>query len=487
MSEAADQPPKKFDTNLVVIGAGSAGLVTAYVAAAAKAKVTLIERDQMGGDCLNTGCVPSKAIIRSARIAAYIERSREFGLVAGPLQVDFPKVMQRVRDVIARIEPHDSVERYMELGVDCLSGSARITSPWTVEVNGAQITTRSIVIATGGRPAVPPIPGLEQINYLTSDTIWRLERLPQRLLVLGGGPIGCELAQAFRRLGSEVTLVEMAPRLLAREDPQTSTAVEQRFVEEGIQLLTGHTAEAFENDGGNPSVLCTGKNGTTRVAFDEVLVAVGRRANTDGLDIGNAGLELNPNGTIPVNEYLQTRHRHILACGDVTGPYQLTHAAGFQGWYCAMNALFGHIKRFKVDYTVMPWAVFTDPEVARVGLTADEASAQGIAYEITRYGIDDLDRAIADSEANGFVKVITKKGSDRILGATVVGHHAAELITEYVTAMKYGMGLRKILNTIHIYPTLAEANRFAAGNWQKARISPLALKIAERFHRWRRG
>lgn len=487
MSAPASTRPRKFDTNLVVIGAGSAGLVTAYVAAAAKAKVTLIERDKMGGDCLNTGCVPSKAVIRSAKIAAYIRRAKEFGLDAGELRVNFPQLMQRVQDVIATVEPHDSVERYTGLGVDCVSGSARITSPWTVAVNGDTLTTRSIVIATGGRPFVPPIPGLADIDYLTSDTVWQLEALPRRLLVLGGGPIGCELAQAFARLGSEVTLVEMAPVLLGREDTAVSATLASSFAAEGIRVLTGHKAERFEQSGEAKVAVCSSDAGEQQVAFDQVLVAVGRRANTDGLAIDNAGLELNQNGTIPVNEYLQTSQPQILACGDVTGPYQLTHAAGFQGWFCAMNALFGGIKRFKADYSVMPWAVFTDPEIARVGLTAAEARDQGIPYEVTEYGIDDLDRAIADSEAHGFVKIVTKQGSDRILGATVVGYHAAELVTEYVTAMKYGMGLRKILNTIHIYPTLAEANRYAAGNWQKARISPLALKVAARFHRWRRG
>jgi pyruvate/2-oxoglutarate dehydrogenase complex dihydrolipoamide dehydrogenase (E3) component len=471
----------------VVIGAGSAGLVTAYVAAAAKARVTLIEREKMGGDCLNTGCVPSKAIIRSAKIAAYIRRAGEFGLDAGPLRVDFPRVMQRVRDVIARVEPHDSAARYTRLGVDCVNGSARITSPWTVEVNGRSLSTRSIVIATGGRPFVPTVPGLVNTGYLTSDTIWQLDTLPRRLLVLGGGPIGCELAQAFRRLGSEVTLVQRGPRLLPREDAAVSEALIARFTADGIRVLTGCQAQRFEDGPQGQAAVCAGAGGEQRIEFDQVLVALGRRANTDGLEIANAGIELNPNGTVPVNEYLQTTRPHILACGDVSGPYQLTHAAGFQGWFCAMNALFGSIKRFKVDYAVMPWAIFTDPEVARVGLTAADARAQGIPFEVTEYGIDDLDRAIADGEAHGFVKILTAKGSDRILGATVMGHNAAELITEYVTAMKHGMGLRKILNTIHIYPTLAEANRYAAGNWQKARISPLALRLAERFHRWRRG
>lgn len=487
MPATTNNPPRKFDNNLVVIGAGSAGLVTSYVAAAAKAKVTLIEREAMGGDCLNTGCVPSKAIIRSAKIASYFKRADEFGLKAAPAEVDFPAVMQRVRDVIAKVEPHDSVERYTSLGVDCVAGSARIVSPWEVEVNGRVITTRSIVIATGGRPFVPPIPGIDEVEYLTSDSIWKLDTLPRRLLVLGGGPIGSELAQAFSRLGSEVTQVEKADRILGREDEETSQALMDAFRAEGIRLLTGFTAERFMRDGDEQIAVCVSDSGEERVAFDKVLVALGRRANTDGLDIENAGLSLNENGTLPVNDYLQSAQPHILGCGDVTGPYQLTHAAGFQGWFCAMNALFGNLKRFKVDYSVMPWAVFTDPEIGRVGITAAEAEHQGIPYEVTRYGIDDLDRAMADSEDKGFVKIVTAKGSDKILGATVVGHHAGELITEYVTAMKHGMGLRKILNTIHIYPTLSEANRYAAGEWQKARISPLALRVAERFNRWRRG
>ncbi len=487
MPERNGRRPKSFDANLVVIGAGAAGLVTAYVAAAAKAKVILIEREKMGGDCLNTGCVPSKAIIRSARIASYIRRAEEFGLVTGPVDVNFATLMQRVRNVIERVEPHDSIERYAKLGVDCLTGSARITSPWTVEVDDRTITTRSMVIATGGKPTVPPIPGLDQFDYLTSDSIWELQSLPQRLLVLGGGPIGCELAQSFARLGSNVTMVEMAPRLLSREDEETSAALAAGFYQDGIRVMTGYTAARFEKSQDRNFAICTTGTDEERIEFDHVLVAVGRRANTDGLEIANAGIQLDQRGQVPINDYLQTSQPHILACGDVSGPYQLTHAAGFQGWFCAMNALFGNIKRFKADYRVMPWAVFTDPEIARVGLTAAEAEAQNIPFEITRYGIDELDRAIADGEDHGFVKIITRKGSDKILGATIVGYHAGELITEYVTAMKHGMGLRKILNTIHIYPTLSEANRFAAGEWQKQRLSPTMLRIAKRYNRWRRG
>ena len=487
MSASTDKRPRRFDANLVVIGAGAAGLVTAYVAAAARAGVVLIERERMGGDCLNTGCVPSKALIRAARLAHDIGRADQFGLQAGPVEVDFPRVMARVRDVIAKIEPHDSVERYSRLGVRCISGDARITSPWTVTVNGETLSARSIVIATGGGPFVPQIPGLEQIAFKTSDTIWQLAERPRRLLVLGGGPIGCELAQAFSRLGSEVTLVEMLPRLLAREDEEVSVLMEQQFARETIRVLTGYRAARFERQGQEQLAVCERDGETLQLAFDEVLVAVGRRANTEGLGLENAGITTNRDGTVPVNERLQTVHPHILACGDVSGPFQLTHAAGYQGWFCAMNALFGPFKTFRADYSVMPWAVFTDPEVARVGLTAAEAGERGIAAEVTRYDIADLDRSIADGEAQGFVKIVTRRGSDRILGATIVGAQAGELITEQVTAMKHGLGLRKILNTIHVYPTLAEANRFAAGEWQKARLSPGLLNLAARFHRWRLG
>jgi dihydrolipoamide dehydrogenase len=470
--------PAAYDTNMVVIGAGSAGLVTAYIAAAAKARVTLIERERMGGDCLNTGCVPSKALIRSARIKSYIDRSREFGIEAGAARTDFPEVMQRVRNVITAIEPHDSVDRYTSLGVDCVQGDATITSPWTVEVNGEEIRTRSIVIASGGTPSLPPIPGLEAADYVTSDTLWQLQELPERLLVLGGGAIGCELAQAFSRLGSSVTQVEMLPRLLATENEAVSAELEASFLKDGIRVLTACKAKAFEQLNGEQLLVCEDADGEQRIAFDKVLVAAGRRGNSAGLGLENLGIETNTNGTIPVNEYLQTIYPNIYACGDVAGPYQLTHAAAHQAWYCAMNALFGRFWKFAVDYSVVPRAVFTDPEVASVGLNEQEARDKGIAHEITTYGIDDLDRAIADGEARGFVRVVTPPGKDRILGVTIVGPHAGDIISEYVLAMRHGLGLGKILGTIHIYPTLAEANKFAAGNWRKAHLSPLLLRIS---------
>jgi pyruvate/2-oxoglutarate dehydrogenase complex dihydrolipoamide dehydrogenase (E3) component len=463
--------PKRFDVNLIVIGAGSAGLVTAYIAAASKAKVVLIEKNKMGGDCLNTGCVPSKALIRSARMASYMKRATSFGLQMDNPRVDFPKVMQRVRDVIAAIEPHDSVERYTKLGVDCVQGTAVINSPYWVSVDGRSISTRSIVIATGGEPYIPPIPGLDSIDYWTSDTIWNMSALPKRLVILGGGPIGCEMAQAFQRLGSIVTVVEMTPRLLGREDPDVSAAIAAQFNDDGIRVLANYTAKRFEERNEHKLVYCAATDdttgNTTEIEFDAVLVAVGRRADTKSLG-------------------LETSYANVFACGDVAGPFQLTHAAAHQGWYCAMNALFGAVRKFRVDYSVLPWAVFTDPEVARVGLSEEEANAEGIKYEITRYNIEDLDRAIADDEAKGFVKVLTPPGKDKILGACIVGAHAGDLIAEFVTAMRNGLGLNKILSTIHIYPTFAEANRFTAGAWRKAHISERLIAISRRYHQWLR-
>ncbi len=478
--------PDDYDANLVVIGAGSAGLVTAYIGAAAKAKVVLVEKDKMGGECLNTGCVPSKALIRSARIMSDYARRKEFGLFGEPATADLAKVMQRVHKVIERIEPHDSVERYTELGVDVRSGTAVIKTPWCVEVDGRPITTRNIVIATGSVATVPPIPGIQTIEYLTSDNLWDLDELPRKLLVLGGGVIGCEMAQAFRRLGSEVTVVEMLPQLLGREDRDVAAAVEQQFAEEGISLLLGYRGVAFETVADQQLLRCESDDDAQDVAFDKVLIVLGRRANTQGLGLEDLGVPLNQNGTVEVNEFLQCVYPNIFACGDVAGPFQLTHASAHQAWYCAMNALFRKLKKFRVDYSVIPYAVFTDPEVARVGISERDASEQGIKYEVTRYGIDDLDRAIADGESRGFVKVLTPPGRDKILGVAIVGSQSAEIITEFVLAMRHGLGLGKILGTVHSYPTLAEANKFTAGEWRKARLSPRLLDLSKRFHRWQR-
>jgi len=479
--------PKKFDRNLIVLGAGSAGLVTAFIAASVKAKVSLIEKNKMGGDCLYTGCVPSKALIRSAKFLAHARRAREFGFESADIEFDFADVMQRVQRVIKTIEPHDSIERYSELGVECITGEAKITSPWTVEVNGKTLTTRNIVIAAGAHPFVPPIPGIEDITYYTSDTIWELRELPKRLIVLGGGPIGCELTQCFVRFGSHVSQIEMLPRILNREDPEISEMVMQRFNEEGVSVLINHKAKEFLTENGEKILICEHQGNEIRIAFDELLVAVGRTANTSGYGLEDLSIPITSTKTIETNEYLQTSYPNIYACGDVAGPFQFTHTAAHQAWYAAVNSLFGDFKKFKVDYSVIPWATFTDPEVARVGINEIEAKERSIPYEVTTYDIDDLDRAIADEEAHGLIKVLTAPGKDKILGVTIVGEHAGDLIAEYVSAMRNNIGLNKILGTIHIYPTLAEANKYVAGNWKRAHAPERLLKWVEKFHAWRRS
>ncbi|MHB1398783.1 MAG: FAD-dependent oxidoreductase [Trichloromonadaceae bacterium] len=479
--------PKRFDYNLVVIGAGSAGLVTSYIAAAVKAKVALIEKARMGGDCLNTGCVPSKALIRAAKLIAYSRRGAEFGFKPAEVEVNFAAVMERVQQVVKTVEPHDSMERYQGLGVEVIQGAARIASPYSVEVNGRVLTSRAIVIASGAHPLVPPIPGLEAIDYLTSDNLWELRQLPARLIVLGGGPIGCEMTQAFTRLGSQVTQVEMAARILGREDEEISALIGERFVAEGVRLLTGHTAQSVRLEGERKLLLCQGSEGPVEIEFDQLLVAVGRAANVKGFGLEELGVQLSPRGTIAADPFLRTNFPTIFCAGDVTGPYQFTHTAGHQAWYAAVNALFGSFKKFAVDYRVIPWATFIDPEVARVGLNELEAKEQGIAYEVTRFELAELDRAIAEGETRGFVKVLTVPGKDKILGVTLVGPHAGDLIAEYVSAMKHGLGLNKILSTIHIYPTLAEANKMAAGEWKKAHVPQKLLHWVKRFHNWRRG
>jgi len=479
--------PATFDRNLVVIGAGSGGLVSAYIAAAVKAKVTLIEKHKMGGDCLNTGCVPSKALIRSARFLEQTRRAQEYGFESATAEFDFSQVMERVQRVVKTVEPHDSVERYTGLGVEVIEGEAMIRSPYEVEVNGQTLTTRNIIVATGARPFVPPIPGLDQVQYLTSDDLWTLRELPKRLLVLGGGPIGCELAQCFARFGSQVTIVEMAPRLMIREDEDVVELVTARFEAEGIEVLAGHTAKSFEVVEGENRLTAEYQQESISIPFDQVLVAVGRMANTTGFGLEELGVRVGDRRTVEANEFLQTNFPNIYVCGDVTGPYQFTHTAAHQAWYAAVNALFGVFRKFKVDYSVIPFATFTDPEVGRVGLNELEAKERGVAYEITTYGLDDLDRAIADGEAQGFVKVLTVPGKDKILGATIVGEHAGDLVAEFVTAMRHGLGLNKILGTIHIYPTWTEANKFAAGNWKRAHAPVRLLRWVERFHAWRRG
>ncbi len=483
--------PRRFDRNIVVIGAGSAGLVAALIGAAVKAKVTLVERDKMGGDCLNTGCVPSKALIRSAKFLSHVNRSAEFGIREANASFEFADVMERVQKVIAAIEPHDSVERFTSLGVECIQGEAKIVSPWEVEVttpHGVQrLTTRSIVIAAGARPFVPPIAGIEDAGYVTSDTIWNLRELPPRMVVLGGGPIGSELTQCFARLGSKVTQVEMLPRILIREDPEVSEAVMRSLRDDGVDVLINHKAKQVIVENGEKILLCDGPAGEVRIPFDSMLVAVGRVARTEGYGLDELGIGTTKARTIQSNEFLQTIYPNIFVCGDVAGPFQFTHTASHQAWYASVNALFGRFKKFRADYSVIPWATFTEPEVARVGLNETEARERNIPHEVTVYGIDDLDRAIADSEAHGMVKVLTVPGKDKILGATIVGEHAGDLIAEYIMAMRHGLGMNKILGTIHIYPTLAEANKFAAGIWKREHAPEWALRLLERFHAWMRN
>ena len=488
----ASVKPKSFDRNVIVIGAGSAGLVTSYIAAAVKAKVTLIEKHKMGGDCLNTGCVPSKALIKSAKLLSNMKRAEEFGFKSATAEWNFADVMERVQRVIREVEPHDSIERYSQLGVECLTGTAKIVSPWAVEFTAADgakqiLTTKNIVISAGARPLVPPIPGLAECGYLTSDSVWNLRELPKRLVVLGGGPIGSELTQCFARFGAQVSQVEMAPRILMREDPEVSELVTKAFKKDGVAVLTGHKAKQVVVENGEKALICEHNGADVRLPFDQILVAVGRTANVTGYGLEELGIPTRPNKTIEANEYLQTLYPNIYACGDVTGPYQFTHVAAHQAWYAAVNALFGRFKKFKADYRVIPWATFTEPEVARVGLSESEAKEKNIPHEVTVYGLDDLDRAIADSEAHGFVKVITVPGKDTILGAMIVGDHAGDILIEFVTAMKYGLGLNKILGTIHTYPTLGEANKYAAGVWKRNHQPTKLLEWVAKFHAWERG
>ena len=479
--------PKKFDANVVVIGAGSAGLVASLIAAGARANVILIEKHKMGGDCLNTGCVPSKSLLRSGKIMSYIRRAEEFGIDNASAAVNFAAVMERVQKVIATIEPHDSVERFTSLGVECVSGDARIESPYAVTVDGRRITTRAIILATGARPLVPNISGLDQVDYLTSDTIWSLRELPPRLLVVGGGPIGCELAQAFHNLGSAVTQVDMASVLLPKEDPEVSELLMSKFRKDGMNLLTDHRLVSFGNTGGASYMEAEHQGNTVRVEFDQVLLAIGRTPNVEGFGLEELQMPLTSQGSVQINDAMQTAYPNIYACGDVAGPYQFTHMASFQAWFASLNALLGGLWRSRAKYNVVPWATFTDPEVARVGLSESEAQEQGIACEITRYELDHHDRSLADGEAHGFIKVLTVPGKDRILGVTIVGYHAGELIGEFVFAMTHGMGLKKIAAVTHIYPTLLEGNKFAANAWRSARLPEKYFPLMEKYFRWQRG
>ena len=488
------QRPKIFDRNLIVIGGGAGGLVTAYIAAAVKARVTLVEAHKLGGDCLNYGCVPSKALIRTAKLRHQILHSANYGLASSTTSFSFREVMARVHAVIAQIAPNDSVERYGALGVDVVLGYAKIVNPWTVEISRSDgskqvLTTRNIVIAAGARPLVPPLPGLDSVGYVTSDTLWdefaKLEDVPKRMVVLGGGPIGCELAQAFGRLGAEVTQIEMGPRIMVREDIEVSELARQSLLADGVRVLTGHKALRCQNTDGRKTLVVEHQGQEITIEFDALICAVGRVARLSGYGLEELGIPTQR--TVETNEYLQTIYPNIFAAGDVAGPYQFTHVAAHQAWYAAVNALFGDLKKYKADYSIIPWATFIDPEVARVGLNEQDAKEQGIAYEVVKYKLHELDRAVADSETQGFVKVLTVPGRDRILGATIVGTHAGDLLAEYVLAMKHGLGMNKILGTIHTYPTLSEANKYAAGEWKRAHQPLKLLQWVRKYHDWKRS
>ncbi|MDQ2971594.1 MAG: FAD-dependent oxidoreductase, partial [Pseudomonadota bacterium] len=480
--------PKHFERNLVVIGAGVSGLVNALIAATVRAKVTLIDGGKMGGDCLNYGCVPSKALIRIARAAHEARNASQFGIEVDAPKIDGARVMDSVRAAIADVAPHDSQERYKKLGVDVRRGCAKIVSPWCVEVDGKPINTRAIVIAAGAEPVVPDLPGLAECGYLTSDTLWNLEALPQRLLILGGGPIGCELSQAFVRLGSEVAQVELDDRLLQREDDEVSAFVRARLEADGVRVLTGHKALKVEQDGDQKILVCEHGEKEVRLPFDAILVAIGRKPRVTGYGLEELKIPLDEGKhTIETDDYLRALYPNIYACGDVAGPFQLTHAGAYQAWYAAVNALFGSFKKFRVDYRVMPAVTFTDPQIARVGLNEREAREQDIDYEVTRYELAELDRAIVERETHGFVKILTAKGKDRLLGATCVGAHAGEWMSEFALAMQCKVGLNKILGTVHAYPTFAEANKYAAGEWMLSHAPQRALRWSQRWHRWRLG
>nr|WP_163502416.1 bifunctional TVP38/TMEM64 family protein/FAD-dependent oxidoreductase [Halomonas socia] len=483
--------PRSFDYDIVVIGAGSAGLVASYIAAAVKARVALVERDAMGGDCLNTGCVPSKALIRAARAAHEARRAKRFGVHLGEPDIDFHGVMAHVHEAVAKVAPHDSPARYRGLGVDVVHGAAHLQTPWEVRVGERVLTSRHVIIASGARPRVLPLPGIAADEMLTSDNLWQLERLPERLVVIGGGPIGCELGQSFARLGSRVNLVEEAAQLLPREDRDVAAALEAGLREEGVALHLGCRAVAVEPgpshaDRGKVLVIERGDGSQARIVFDRLLMAVGREANVTGLGLEALGIATRANGTLDVDETLRSVHPNIWACGDVVGPYQLTHASAHQAWHATVNALFGEVKRFAVSYRALPAVTFSDPEVARVGLSEREASARGVEYELTRYELGELDRAIADGHDRGFVKVLTVPGKDRILGACVVGHGAGELLATFTLAMTRNIGLNKLLATIHPYPSYSEAAKASAGQWKNAHKPERVLEWLARYFRWRR-
>ncbi|MDP1569358.1 MAG: mercuric reductase [Vicinamibacterales bacterium] len=470
--------------NLVVIGGGTAGLVTAAGAAGLGAKVAIIERDLLGGDCLNVGCVPSKALIRSARAIGDVRGAGAFGVrVPDGVTVDFPRVMARMRELRAAISPHDSAARFRQLGVDVFLGEGRFTSPTTVEVDGRTLTFARACVATGARASAPPIPGLDDAGYLTNETVFSLTALPRRLAVIGAGPIGCELAQAFARFGSEVSLIEMMPRPLPNEDPDAAALVQRALVADGIRVLCGSKDLRVGRDSDGKRLTLEVNGATQEVVVDEILVGVGRAPNVDGLGLEAAGVAYDRSG-VTVNDFLQTSAPHIYAAGDIASRYKFTHAADALARVVIQNALF--FGRRRASALTIPWCTYTDPEVAHVGLYPKDAEAQGVA--IDTYTIEHAkgDRAILDGETEGFLKVYTRKGKDTIVGATLVARHAGEMISEMTLAMKAGAGLGTLAATIHPYPTQAEIFKKAGDAYSRTRLTPGVKRLFETVLKWRR-
>lgn len=480
--------PRAFDYNLIIIGGGSAGLVTTFIARILKAKVAIIEKEKMGGDCLNTGCVPSKSLIKIAKIISYGKTPSSWGLKNINIDFSFEDIMNKIHSIIKEIEPHDSIVRYTQLGAECFLGQAQILSPWEVQIGEKIISAKYLVIATGARPIIPQIPGIESISPLTSENIWQLKKQPARLGILGGGVIAAELAQAFSRLGSSVFIIEESSRILSREDEDASGLIHEIFIKEGIKIYTSHTLKKCEKSGDEKILLCIDREGREiSLVCDQLFIAIGRKATTSGFGLEKIKLDLNDNGSIKVNEYMQTSLPNIFACGDVAGPFNLTHAASHQAWHTTVNALLGFIKMFKINYSVLPVCTYTDPEIATVGYSKAELIKKSIPFEETIFPMKDLDRAIIEGETCGFVKVFTPPNSDKILGVVIISAEASTMILEFTLAMKHNLGLNKILNTIHAYPGMGEANKYLAGRWKQRKSRLNLLKALERFHTFSRG
>lgn len=471
--------------NLVVIGAGTAGLVTAAGAAALGAKVALIEKYLMGGDCLNVGCVPSKALVRAARAVAAVREAAEFGIrVPSGTTMDFAQVMERMRRLRADISPHDSAKRFTDLGVDVFLGAGKFTRPDTIEVGSQTLRFVKAVIATGARPATPPIPGLKDVPYLTNETIFSLTVLPKRLGVIGAGPIGCEMAQTFARFGSEVFLLEAEHGVLPREDPDASEIVRAALERDGVKLLCCAKELRLSPAAAGVRLQLQSHGQGHDIEVDHLFVAVGRSPNVEGLGLEIAGVEFDQKG-VKVNERLQTTNRRIFAAGDVCSPLQFTHAADAQARVVIQNALFKG--RARASSLIIPWCTYTSPEVAHVGLCEKEAKAKGIAVDTFTQELAGVDRAVIDVQTQGFVRVHVRRGVDEILGATIVAAHAGDLISEITLAMRHKLGLRKIAGTIHPYPTQAEAIRKIGDAHNRTRLTPLVRRIVGQWLAWQRG